>query len=63
MEPLTEREHEIARLANAGLSPNAIATELSLSVRSVENHIYAMCAKLGISSTAELAAIDSNESR
>ncbi len=61
MEPLTERERAIARMAYAGLSPIAIATELSLSVRSVENHIYAMCAKCGVTSPAELSAIDSNE--
>jgi DNA-binding CsgD family transcriptional regulator len=38
--PLTDREREIVMLIGAGLSNRAVAERLTLSVRTVESHIY-----------------------
>jgi len=46
--PITDREREIAVLAAAGLSNRQIAERLSVSVRTVEGHVYRIFAKLGI---------------
>jgi DNA-binding CsgD family transcriptional regulator len=46
--PITEREREIVMLAAAGLSNRQIAERLSVSVRTVEGHVYRIFAKLGI---------------
>ncbi|MBC9944990.1 helix-turn-helix transcriptional regulator [Leucobacter sp. cx-328] len=46
---LTERESEIAHLASGGLSNAQIATQLTLSVRTVENHMHRVIRKLGVS--------------
>ncbi|MFI6944208.1 helix-turn-helix transcriptional regulator [Streptomyces sp. NPDC050418] len=54
--PLTRREREIAHLAAAGLTNQQIATRLTLSIRTVEGHLYRLCAKLGITSRTELNA-------
>ena len=43
--PLTAREREIAMLIGEGLSSEAVAARLKLSVRTVENHIYRAMAK------------------
>lgn len=56
-QPLTLREREIAGLAAQGLSSQRIAEQLMLSVRTVDNHLHHVYAKLGISSRAELATI------
>jgi DNA-binding CsgD family transcriptional regulator len=53
--PLTAREREIAGLAASGLSSHAIAEQLFVSVRTVDNHMQHVYQKLGISSRAELA--------
>jgi DNA-binding CsgD family transcriptional regulator len=55
--PLTDREREIVRLIGEGLSSRAVADRLSLSVRTVEGHIYRSMAKTGTSSREELAAL------
>lgn len=47
--PLTEREREVLKLARAGLSNRAIADELFLSLRTVENHLYRARLKSGLS--------------
>lgn len=52
---LTTREAEIAWLVAAGKSNRAIAAELSLSRRTVENHLYAIYSKLGIRGRVDLA--------
>jgi DNA-binding NarL/FixJ family response regulator len=58
---LTSREREIVALAAGGLSNRAIADRLVISVRTVENHLYRACAKLGTSSRTEFAALLSRE--
>ena len=53
---LTPREREIAELAARGLSSPDIARQLVVSVRTVDNHLQHVYAKLGISRRAELGA-------
>ncbi|MDI3313590.1 MAG: LuxR C-terminal-related transcriptional regulator [Mycobacterium sp.] len=55
--PLTPREREIAMLIGAGLANRAIAERLSLSVRTVEAHIYRAMTKTGAVDRQELAAL------
>ncbi|MFD9905013.1 LuxR C-terminal-related transcriptional regulator [Streptomyces sp. NPDC059063] len=54
---LSRREHEIALLAASGLPSKAIAERLSLSVRTVDNHLGRVYARLGISGRAALTAL------
>ena len=53
--PLTDREREIAMLIGEGSSNREVASRLTLSLRTVENHIYNAMAKTGTSSRDELA--------
>jgi len=53
--PLTGSERKVARLVSEGLSNRAIADRLSVSVRTVEGHIYRACTKLGLADRASLA--------
>jgi DNA-binding CsgD family transcriptional regulator len=53
---LSSREREIALLAAGGTSSKGIAEALHLSVRTVDNHLQHVYAKLGISGRHELAA-------
>jgi DNA-binding CsgD family transcriptional regulator len=53
---LTVRERDIALAAARGRSSQEIAEQFSLSVRTVENHLYRAYAKLGVTSRRELAA-------
>ncbi|GAC67527.1 helix-turn-helix transcriptional regulator [Gordonia soli] len=55
--PLTSREREIATLVAAGLSNKEIARRLTVSVRTVEGHIYRACTKLDVTDRAEIAAL------
>ncbi|MFP5327163.1 MAG: LuxR C-terminal-related transcriptional regulator [Acidimicrobiia bacterium] len=55
--PLTKREREIASLAAGGMPSRDIAAQLFLSVRTVENHLQRVYAKLGVSSRSELARV------
>jgi LuxR family transcriptional regulator, maltose regulon positive regulatory protein len=48
VEPLTEREIEVARLVCKGRSNREIAEELVLSVGTVKNHIHNIYGKLGV---------------
>jgi DNA-binding CsgD family transcriptional regulator len=52
-----DREREIVTLAAGGLSNRQIAQRLVVSVRTVENHLYRACAKIGASDRVELAAV------
>jgi len=54
---LTPREREVAMLAAAQASSREIATRLQLSVRTVDNHLGRVYAKLGVSSRAQLATL------
>jgi len=60
---LTPREREISDLAMRGLSNRAIATELSLSERTVESHLRAAYVKFGVRSRAELLSAAKKEAR
>ncbi|OZV77137.1 hypothetical protein CA850_24295 [Micromonospora echinospora] len=55
--PLTGREREIGTLAAQGMSNREIARRLVVSVRTVENHLYRINTKLGISSRDELTDV------
>lgn len=53
---LTKREAQVAALAAQGLSNREIGDKLSLSDRTVEHHLSAVFAKVGVRSRVELAA-------
>ena len=55
--PVSAREREIAGLVAAGLSNRDIADQLTVSVRTVEGHIYRACIKLDVADRDELAKI------
>lgn len=55
--PLSTREREIATLVRDGLSNKEIAQALTMSVRTVEGHIYRACGKLGLANRAALAEV------
>lgn len=55
--PLTEREREIVMLLGEGLSSRAVADRLTLSVRTVEGHIYRAMGKTETTTREELAAL------
>ncbi|TFV61587.1 helix-turn-helix transcriptional regulator [Mycobacterium sp. PS03-16] len=54
--PLSLREQEVAALVAEGLSNREAAERLTVSVRTVENHIYRACVKLDVSDREALAA-------
>lgn len=53
LDPLTERELEILRLAAGGLPNKAIAATLSLSPRTVQLHLAHIFAKMAVASRTE----------
>ena len=55
--PLTDREREIAILISQGLSNIEIAQALTLSVRTIEGHIYRACGRVGTATRTELARL------
>lgn len=55
--PLTGREREIALLVALGQSNRDIAAAMSLSVRTVEGHIYRAAIKAGVTTRAELSSV------
>ena len=57
VEPLSRRQREVALLAAQGATNAEIASALSLSVRTVESHLYAAFAKLGLTAREELSAV------
>jgi DNA-binding CsgD family transcriptional regulator len=54
---LTPREREVAMLAAARISSREIAARLELSVRTIDNHLNRVYAKLGVSNRTQLAAL------
>jgi DNA-binding CsgD family transcriptional regulator len=58
---LSKREAEVAVLVAAGNSNRAIADQLVLSERTVENHIASIFTKLNVRSRAEIAAFMTRE--
>ena len=55
--PLSDREREIVALIGEGLSNRAVAARLSLSVRTIEGHMYRAMGKTGTASRDELVAL------
>jgi DNA-binding CsgD family transcriptional regulator len=55
--PLSDREREVVMLIADGLSSRAVAERLTLSVRTVESHIYRAMLKTGTTSRDELASL------
>jgi DNA-binding CsgD family transcriptional regulator len=53
--PLSDREREIVLLIGDGLSNRAIAERLTLSVRTVESHVYRAMSKTGTTARDQLA--------
>ncbi|SCL28934.1 DNA-binding response regulator, NarL/FixJ family, contains REC and HTH domains [Micromonospora nigra] len=53
---LSTREWQVARLAADGVTSRAIAQQLFLSARTVENHLQRVYSKLGVAGRAELLA-------
>jgi DNA-binding NarL/FixJ family response regulator/DNA-binding SARP family transcriptional activator len=58
---LTAREEQIAALAATGAANSDIAAALSLSPRTVENHLSRIYRKLGIASRAQLARMAASQ--
>jgi DNA-binding CsgD family transcriptional regulator len=54
---VTAREREIAALVGDGLSNREIAEQLSLSIRTVEGHLYRACIKLDVTDRDQLARV------
>ena len=54
--PLTPREAQVATLARQGLSNREIAVRTGCSVRTVENHLGRVYAKLGVAGRGDLPA-------
>ncbi len=53
VEPLTEREHDVLRLAAKGYTNKAIGVQLSISDRTVQGHLAHIFAKLQATSRTE----------
>jgi DNA-binding NarL/FixJ family response regulator len=53
-EPLSKRELEVARLVASGNSSKEVASQLNLSVRTVEKHRANIMAKIGVRDVASL---------
>jgi DNA-binding CsgD family transcriptional regulator len=53
---LTAQELAVARLVAAGMSNRQVASELFVSIKTVQFHLTHVYAKLGIGSRGELAA-------
>ena len=56
-DPLTPREREVASLAARGLTSAVIAKQLSVSVRTVDNHLQQIYSKLDVHNRQQLAPV------
>ena len=54
---LTTREVQILRMLELGQSNQDIATQLSIAVHTVKNHVHSLLTKLGVSTRVEAAAV------
>ena len=54
-DPLTRREREVAVLAGRGLTNRQISSELSVSERTIHNHVRNILSKLGLGSRTQIA--------
>jgi DNA-binding NarL/FixJ family response regulator len=54
---LTTRETQILKMLELGRSNQDIATQLSIAVHTVKNHVHSLLTKLGVSTRAEAAAL------
>ena len=54
---LTSREQQVLRLLVDGLSDKEIAASLSISARTVSNHVSGLLAKLGVTSRTAAATL------
>ncbi|MFJ8787932.1 LuxR C-terminal-related transcriptional regulator [Streptomyces sp. NPDC102462] len=54
---LTDRERDVARLAAAGLSSRDVAERLGITVRTVDNHLYRVYRKTGVTSRGGLRRV------
>jgi DNA-binding NarL/FixJ family response regulator len=63
VDPLTEREREVVALVARGLSNAEVATQLVISIRTVECHVANVLSKLGMSSRAQVVAWAVKEER
>jgi DNA-binding CsgD family transcriptional regulator len=55
--PLTAREREIGTMVAQGLANKEIAQALTMSVRTVEGHIYRVTSKLDVANRTELSSL------
>lgn len=55
--PMSERELQIARLVSQGLTTAQIAKQLTISLHTVDAHLYRMYARLGVGSRASLCRL------
>ncbi len=55
--PLTEREREVLRLLALGKDTKSIADSLSLSIKTVRNHVQHILAKLGVHTRLQALAL------
>lgn len=55
--PLSRREREVVALAGRGATNGQIASALSVSIRTVESHLYHAFAKLGVVRRSELPRV------
>jgi DNA-binding NarL/FixJ family response regulator len=54
---LTTREAQILQMLRVGMSNRDIATQLSIAVHTVKNHVHSLLNKLGVTTRAEAAAL------
>jgi two-component system response regulator DesR len=57
MDPLTDRERQVLRLAGEGMQSGDIAAELSLSEGTVRNYLSEAISKMGASNRIEASRI------
>ena len=55
--PITARQREIITLAARGLSNKEIADRLTMSVRSVQGHLFRASQRVGVNGRDQLVAI------